>query len=80
MFAAADVTRAADQDALVNLAAGSFGALDFACNSAGVEYHGLLADTPEAEWDRVMAVNLKGVWLGPKAQLPRMRHRAAARW
>ncbi len=72
VFAAADVTRAEDQQALVDLTARSFGALDFACNNAGVEYQGLLADTPEAEWDRVMAVNLKGVWLGLKAQLPRM--------
>ena len=72
LFSAADVTRAGDQEALANLAAGSFGSLDFACNNAGVEYQGLLADTPETEWDRVMAVNLKGVWLGLKAQLPRM--------
>lgn len=72
VFAVADVTRGDDQLALAELTAGSFGALDFACNNAGVEYQGLLADTPEAEWDRVMSVNLKGVWLGLKAQLLRM--------
>ena len=47
MFAAADVTRGDDQEALVELAAGTFGTLDFACSNAGVEYQGLLADAPE---------------------------------
>jgi NAD(P)-dependent dehydrogenase (short-subunit alcohol dehydrogenase family) len=72
VFSVADVTRAADHEALVDLATGIFSGLNFACNNAGVDYQGLLADTPEAEWDRVMAVNLKGVWLGLKAQHPRM--------
>ena len=54
MFAAADVTRGDDQEALVELAAGTFGTLDFACSNAGVEYQGLLADAPEAEWDRAV--------------------------
>ncbi|MGH2590538.1 MAG: SDR family oxidoreductase [Thermomicrobiales bacterium] len=47
----------------------SFGRLDFAHNNAGIEAQGLLTETEEAEFDRVIAVNVKGVWLGMKSQL-----------
>jgi NAD(P)-dependent dehydrogenase (short-subunit alcohol dehydrogenase family) len=49
------------------------GRIDVAFNNAGViEPVGWLHDTPEASWDRVITVNLKGVWLCMRAQLRHM--------
>ena len=50
----------------------AFGHLDFAHNNAGVELQATVVDTEEADWERVLAVNLKGVWLGMKHQIPAM--------
>jgi NAD(P)-dependent dehydrogenase (short-subunit alcohol dehydrogenase family) len=72
VFVACDVTRAAEQEALVRAAVERFGALDFAHNNAGVELQALLTETAEPDWDLVMDVNVKGVWLGLKAQIPQM--------
>lgn len=71
-FVACDVTRAAEQEALVRAAVERFGALDFAHNNAGVELQALLTETEEPDWDLVIDVNVKGVWLGLKAQIPQM--------
>jgi NAD(P)-dependent dehydrogenase (short-subunit alcohol dehydrogenase family) len=71
-FVAGDVTRAADQQALVAAAVEAYGRLDFAHNNAGIEYHATIPETEEAEFDRVVDVNLKGVWLGMKFQIPQM--------
>jgi NAD(P)-dependent dehydrogenase (short-subunit alcohol dehydrogenase family) len=71
-FVAADVTRAADQEALVAATVQAFGRLDFAHNNAGIEYHATIPETEEAEFDRIVDVNLKGVWLGMKYQIPQM--------
>jgi NAD(P)-dependent dehydrogenase (short-subunit alcohol dehydrogenase family) len=72
VFVACDVTRAAEQEALVRGVVERFGALDFAHNNAGVELQALLTETAEPDWDLVMDVNVKGVWLGLKAQIPQM--------
>jgi NAD(P)-dependent dehydrogenase (short-subunit alcohol dehydrogenase family) len=72
LFVAGDVTRPADNEGLVGATVTAYGALDFAHNNAGVEVQGLLTETSEEEWDRVMNVNLKGVWLALKAQVPQM--------
>jgi NAD(P)-dependent dehydrogenase (short-subunit alcohol dehydrogenase family) len=71
-FVAGDVTRAADHDALVRATVEAYDALDFAHNNAGVEVQGTLLETTEEQWDLVQGVNLKGVWLAMKAQIPRM--------
>src|SRR5262249_26217502 len=71
-FVAGDVTRAADQEALVATAVDAYGRLDFAHNNAGIEHHATIPETDEAELDRILAVNLKGVWLGMKFQIPQM--------
>ena len=65
-FVACDVTSADDQEALVADAVGSFGRLDFAHNNAGIDVIGPFTDIEEADFDRVIAVNLKGVFLGMK--------------
>lgn len=65
-----DVARAADADALVAAAVKKFGRLDCAFNNAGIAgAQHKTADYGEEEWDRIMAVNLKGVWLCMRAEI-----------
>lgn len=71
-FVPCDVADAADQESLVREAVESFGRLDFAHNNAGTGAEGTVIETEEADFDRVIAVNLKGVWLGMKNQLRQM--------
>jgi NAD(P)-dependent dehydrogenase (short-subunit alcohol dehydrogenase family) len=71
-----DVSRRADAQALVAAAVGTFGGLDVAANVAGIGlYNTTLEDTREEDWDRVMAVNLKGVYLVSQAAIPHIRAR-----
>jgi NAD(P)-dependent dehydrogenase (short-subunit alcohol dehydrogenase family) len=66
----ADVSQSDDVEALVAETIQTFGRLDCAHNNAGIEGElTLLADYSEAAWDRVMAVNLKGVWLCLKHEI-----------
>ena len=71
----ADVSRPTDTEAMVSQAVKVFGSLDYAFNNAGIgggrDRH-LTADYLEEDWDRVMAINLKGVWLCMKAEIPQM--------
>ena len=72
----ADVSSAADVRAMVAYAAETFGGLDYAFNNAGIE--GTLAataDYPDEVWQRVLAVNLTGVWLCMKHEIPALRAR-----
>jgi NAD(P)-dependent dehydrogenase (short-subunit alcohol dehydrogenase family) len=69
---AADVAAAAQVEAAVARAEEAFGALHVLFNNAGIfpAADGSPVDTPEAVWDQVMAVNLKGVFLGCKYGIP----------
>jgi NAD(P)-dependent dehydrogenase (short-subunit alcohol dehydrogenase family) len=71
-FVRADVSRADDCTAMVQHARETFGALHVLYNNAGVfpDDDGGVLDTPESTWERVMAINLKGVWLGCRAGIP----------
>jgi NAD(P)-dependent dehydrogenase (short-subunit alcohol dehydrogenase family) len=72
----ADVTRACDAERMVAEAVRAFGGVDCLINNAGIEGAvAPLVEYPEAVFDRVMAVNVKGVWLGIKAVAPAMRAR-----
>jgi NAD(P)-dependent dehydrogenase (short-subunit alcohol dehydrogenase family) len=73
-FVRADVSKAADCDAMVQHALDTYGALHVLYNNAGVfpADDGGVLDTPESTWERVMEINLKGVWLGCKAGIPAM--------
>jgi cyclopentanol dehydrogenase len=70
-----DVTRAADWRAAVELAERKFGGVDVLVNNAGILNFNRIEDTTEEEWDAVVAVNQKGVWLGMKVVAPAMRKR-----
>jgi len=73
-FAKVDVAKAEQVEAMVNTAMDRFGSLDVLYNNAGIfpADDGGVTDTPEPTWDRVMEVNLKGVWLGCKYGVPAM--------
>ena len=70
----ADVARAADVAAMVRATLDRFGRLDCAVNNAGIAgpMRTPVADVDEAQWDAVMGVNLKGVWLCMKHEIPAM--------
>lgn len=73
LFVATDVSRAADVEALVARAVSEFGRLDWAFNNAGIE--GATAETGEVSedaWNRVLAINLTGVWLCMRHEIPAM--------
>ena len=67
-----DVADGAAVRAAVDAAASAFGRLDFAHNNAGTFAVAPLADLAEADWHRVLTVNLTGVYLGMKYQIPHL--------
>jgi NAD(P)-dependent dehydrogenase (short-subunit alcohol dehydrogenase family) len=76
IFAPADVTKAAEVEALVAVAVDRFGRLDCACNNAGIEGRVVsIADQREDDFDRVMAVNVKGTFLCLKYEIAHMLER-----
>ena len=71
-----DVAKKADAQALIQVAVDAFGGLDAVANVAAIGlYNTTLEDTREDDWDRVMAVNLKGVYLVSQAAIPHLRAR-----
>ncbi len=73
VFTPLDVTRESDWQRAVALAVERFGKLDVLVNNAGIGAVSRVEDTTEEAWDRVMDVNVKGVFLGTKAAIPAMR-------
>lgn len=72
-FVAADIARATEVQALVAMAIATYGRLDYAFNNAGIcgTPTGVVACTQE-EWDAIIAINLTGVWLCMKHEIPEM--------
>jgi A-factor type gamma-butyrolactone 1'-reductase (1S-forming) len=73
-FVPADISSAADCERMVAATLEKFGRLDCAVNNAGIVGPKFtpVADVTEAEWDKVMGVNLRGVWLCMKHEIPAM--------
>src|SRR5271168_2522013 len=72
-----DVTRAADWRAAVESCQREFGGLDILVNNAGIANIKGIEETTEEEWDSIVNINQKGVWLGMKHAVPAMRKRGA---
>ncbi len=70
---AIDVADSASVAAATEAALAELGRVDVLCSNAGIldDYHSVL-ETPEEEWDRVLAINLKGMYLTSRALLPQM--------
>jgi NAD(P)-dependent dehydrogenase (short-subunit alcohol dehydrogenase family) len=77
--ARADVTRTADMAALVALAMREFGCLDVLVTCAGLGLSGLLTEQDEADWLRVVDVNLNGTYRAARAVLPQMMAQRSGR-
>ncbi len=73
VFIKADVSQASEVDALIGKVVKAYGRLDCAHNNAGIEGNSAkIADYDEADWDCVIAINLTGVWLCMKYEIPQM--------
>ncbi|WP_313313942.1 SDR family oxidoreductase [Stutzerimonas nitrititolerans] len=73
LFIGCDVTRDEQVRGMIERVLSCYGRLDYAFNNAGIEIEqGRLAEGSEAEFDAIMGVNVKGVWLCMKYQLPVM--------
>jgi NAD(P)-dependent dehydrogenase (short-subunit alcohol dehydrogenase family) len=70
-----DVTSSSDWARVVSVLIARWGGLDLLVNCAGISPRGTVETTDEALWDRTMAINLKGAWLGVKAAIPHLRQR-----
>jgi NAD(P)-dependent dehydrogenase (short-subunit alcohol dehydrogenase family) len=70
LFMKTDVSKAADVEALVKKTVDRFGRIDVAFNNAGIEGDWMpLTDFSEKQWDDVIDINVKGVWLCLKYQI-----------
>ncbi len=76
LYMHADVSKEKDCRALVEAAQTRFGGLDGAVNNAGIEQTGRpVVETTEAEFDRIMHINVLGVLMGMKHQIPALKRR-----
>ncbi len=73
IFVRLDVTSETDWQNAVNAAVERFGKLDILVNNAGIFNRAFVHEQTEEDWDRVMDINGKGVFLGSKAAIPAMR-------
>ena len=76
---AADVADASDVERMIGAAVDAFGGLDALFNNAGTIRPGTAVALPQDDWDLVMAVNVRSVFLGAKYAVPVMAERGAAR-
>ena len=70
-----DVSRSADVERLVSATLERFGGIDIIVNSAAVQPYGTVETMSEADWDRTLAINLKGTYLTAHHAIPHMKQR-----
>ncbi len=74
-FLRCDVTDSRAVEQAVMRTVETFGEIDLLVNNAGIQHYGTVTTTPEEEWDRVMAVNLKSAYLCARFAIPSMQRR-----
>ncbi|HXH19318.1 MAG TPA: SDR family oxidoreductase [Chitinophagales bacterium] len=73
IFVKCDVSKNSDVKAMLDTTIAAYGRLDYAFNNAGIEgIAGNTVDCTEENWDKTIGVNLKGVWLCMKHEIPHM--------
>lgn len=72
VFVETDVSQADQAGRMVETALSGYGRLDILFNNAAIQVFGTIPDTSEADWHKVLDVNLKGVYLGCKYAIPPM--------
>jgi len=77
ILAQADVSRSTDVTRMINTVEKELGPIDILVNNAGIARYQTIEDTAELDWEEVLTVNLKSVFLVSQAVLPGMR---ARRW
>lgn len=79
IFVKCDVSKSADVKKMVNKTIETYGRLDYAYNNAGVEgQQAPIADSTEEAWEKTIGVNLKGVWLCMKHEIPHILKQGGA--
>lgn len=73
VFVKADASKAKDIKKLIDAAVKKFGGLDIMVNNAGIGLVGEIADMPDKVWDKVLAINLNGVFYGLRAAAAYMK-------
>lgn len=73
LFVHTDVSRASEAERLIETTVSRFGRIDVQFNNAGIVIFKRAAEFTEEEWDKVLGVNLKGVWLCSKYAIPYMQ-------
>jgi len=71
-FVFADVSKAADTEKMVKATIETYGKLDILVNNAGIWMCKPMTEVTEEEWDTLMSINMKGVFLGSKYAIPEM--------
>ncbi len=79
VFVAGDLGVPAQIAAMVTAAEGALGKVDILVNNAGIQFVAPIEGFPEEQWDKVIAINLSGVFHGMKAVIPGMRARGWGR-
>jgi 3-oxoacyl-[acyl-carrier protein] reductase len=74
----ADISQRSEVEALVECAVGEWGGLDILCNVAGIPTDGPLGELDEAEFDRVVGINVKGTLFGCQAAIAAMGSRGGS--
>jgi NAD(P)-dependent dehydrogenase (short-subunit alcohol dehydrogenase family) len=72
IFVRADISKTLDVQNLIRKTVEEYGRLNILCNNAGINPTGTVVDTSEELFDRVININLKGVFLGMKYAIPEM--------
>jgi NAD(P)-dependent dehydrogenase (short-subunit alcohol dehydrogenase family) len=72
VFVKADVSKSEDVKKMINAAVDNYSKLDILYNNAGIAPIDPILESTEEKWEKVIGVNLKGVWLGMKYAIPEM--------